>query len=328
MVDCAPSLSQSAERPDVSVIIVNYDTSHLLERCFAALEAGRGNLQLQIIVIDNASHDSSVEILRARFRSVELIENSVNVGFGRANNQALPKVRGRFVLLLNTDAFVSRDTLPKTLSYMEAHPSCGVLGTKLVGDDGVLQPSCRYFPTPWNLFINATGLHRLFPTVRLVDDMSLNDATERECDWVPGCYYLIRREVIDRVGLFDPRYFMYYEEVDHCRAVREAGWNITYYPYSSVVHIGGESAGSRGPVTRAGRQILALQVESELLYFRKHYGGSGLLAGVSLAIAGDTINAIKGLLKLDVTRATAAAQHAGTVLKVLFKTGLAASPTR
>jgi GT2 family glycosyltransferase len=285
-------------------------------------------LQLQIILVDNASRDSSAEILRARFPCAELMKNSVNVGFGRANNQALPKVRGRFVLLLNADAFVSPDTLTKTLSYMEAHPNCGVLGVKIVGDDGVPQPSCRYFPTPWNLFLNATGLGRLFPGVRLVDDKSWDYATERECDWVPGCYYLIRREVIDRVGLFDPRYFVYYEEIDHCRAVRQAGWNVICYPYTSVVHICGESARSEGPLTHAGRQISTLQVESELLYFRKHYGRRGLLAGVSLAIAGDAINAIKGLLKLDMTRATEAAQHAWTMLKLLFKTDLAARPTR
>ena len=117
-----------------------------------------------------------------------MIANSVNVGFGRANNQALPHVRGRYVLLLNTDAFVSADTLPKTVSFMDAHPRCGVLGVKLVGEDGSLQPSCRYFPTPWNVFLASTGLQRFFPRTRLVDDMSWDHASVRECDWVPGCY--------------------------------------------------------------------------------------------------------------------------------------------
>jgi N-acetylglucosaminyl-diphospho-decaprenol L-rhamnosyltransferase len=103
--------------------------------------------------------------------------------------------------------------------FMEVNPCCGVLGVKLVGRDGALQPSCRYFPTPWNVFLAKTGLQRLFPGTRLVDDMTWDHASVRECDWVPGCYYLIRREVIERVGLFDPRYFLYYEEVDHCRRV-------------------------------------------------------------------------------------------------------------
>jgi GT2 family glycosyltransferase len=296
---------------------------------FAGLDAGRGELRLQIIVVDNASRDNSVEILRAHYPQAELIENTVNVGFGRANNQALPLARGRYVLLLNTDAFVSADTLPKTVAYMDAHARCGVLGVKLVGSDGTLQPSCRYFPTPWNIFLCATGLDRLFPRARLVDDMAWDHASERDCDWVPGCYYLVRREVIERVGLFDPRYFMYYEEVDHCRAVRAAGFRVVYYPFTQVVHIGGESAGSEGPVTRAGRQISALQVESEMLYFRKHDGVAGVFAAVALGVLGDAINAGKGLLKqFDVARAAAAARHGAMMLKLLIKTGWASRPTR
>ena len=107
----------------------------------------------------------------------------------------------------------------------------------------------------------------------------------RECDWVPGCFYLVRREVIDRVGLFDPRYFLYCEEVDHCRAVRRAGWSVVYYPFTQVrAHRRGERT-SAGPVNRVGRQISALQVESELLYFRKHHGVGGALAAGALAMA-------------------------------------------
>ena len=115
---------------DLTVVVVNYNTAHLLYRMFAALEAAKGALTLQVIVVDNASRDGSVEILRAQFPSVELIENSINVGFGRANNQALPLVRGRYLLLLNTDAFVSPDTLQKTVEFMDSHPRCGVLGVE------------------------------------------------------------------------------------------------------------------------------------------------------------------------------------------------------
>src|SRR5581483_8078193 len=126
-----------------------------------------------------------------------------------ANNLALPRVRGRYLLLLNTDAFVSTETLSKTVEFMDAHPECGVLGVKLVGQDGSLQPSCRYFPTPWNVFLNSTGLKFFFPGARLVDDPLWDPAVLSECDWVPGCYYLIRHDVTERIGLFDPRYFLY-----------------------------------------------------------------------------------------------------------------------
>lgn len=317
------------DTPDVTVVVVNYNTAHLLRPMFEALSDGQGALKLHVIVVDNASRDDSVRILRTEYPDVELIENSSNVGFGRANNQAIPLLRGRYLLLLNTDAFVSPDTLDKTVNFMDGHARCGVLGVKLVGPDGRLQPSCRYFPTPWNIFLVATNLKRLFPNTRLVDNMAWDHGSVRECDWVPGCYYLVRREVVERVGLFDPRYFLYYEEVDHCRAVRQAGWNVTFYPHTHVTHIGGESAQSIGPVSRHGRQISALHIESELLYFRKHFGIIGALGASFLAVLADAINACKGLAKgRDTSRAAEAARHAWTVLKLLIDTRLASQPTR
>jgi N-acetylglucosaminyl-diphospho-decaprenol L-rhamnosyltransferase len=149
-----------------------------------------------------------------------------------------------------------------------------VLGVKLVGEDGSLRPSCRYFPTPWNSFLLATGLKRFFPKARLVDDMSWDHAAVRQCDWDPGCFYLMRPESVERVGLFDSRFFLYFEEVDHCRALKNDGWDVTYFPFTQVIHIGGESAKSQGALTGGGRQISAMQIESELLYHRKHHGSA------------------------------------------------------
>jgi GT2 family glycosyltransferase len=277
--------------------------------------------------VDNASRDNSVEILRTQFPDAELIENKTNPGFGRANNQALPLARGRYLLLLNTDAFVSSDGLAKAVAFMDANPRCGVLGAKLVGRDGTLQPSCRFFPTPWNTFLVSTGLFRVLPRTRLMDDMSWDHASVRDCDWVPGCFYLVRREVIHRVGLFDSRYFLYYEEVDHCRAVRKAGWSVNYFPDTQVVHIGGESAKSEGPLSQAGRQISTLQMESELLYFRKHYGVLGILAAVSLGLLSDLLTVCKSLVQRT-TLAAAAAKHVRIMLKLLVDTRLASRPTR
>jgi len=315
--------------PDLTVIIVNYNTAHLLPRLFETLKAGQGTLDLQIIVIDNASRDNSVEVLRRDFPNIELIENPVNVGFGRANNQALPFVRGKYVLLLNTDAFVAENAIPETMNFMERHLQYGVLGVKLVGRDGTLQPSCRYFPTPWNVFLFSTGLDRLFPKTRLIDDMTWDHSSPRECDWVPGCYYLIRRDVIDQVRLFDPRYFLYYEEVDHCRAVRQAGWKVIYYPFTEVIHLGGESAGSDAKLTQQGQQISALQIESELLYFRKHYGLFGMLCTIGLTALSSIINWSKSVLKPS-KRARAGSYFSPLwiSLKLLAQTRLASRPTR
>lgn len=280
----------------LDVVVVSFNTAHLLESMFYAVEEASVNVKVNYLIVDNASTDNSAQMLSS-FPLSKLIVNDGNVGFGRANNQLLPHLTSEFILLLNTDAFVSKDSLDKSIAFMEKNIDCGILGVKLVGRDGVLQPSCRYFPTPWNLFLARTGLARFFKNYVMVDDMVWAHDEVRECDWVPGCYYLVRREVIDQVGLFDPRFFMYYEEVDHCRRVKAAGWKVCFYPHTSVVHLGGESAKSAGPLSESGRQISALQVESELLYFRKHHGLLGLALHLVLSHVGDAILALKDLIK-------------------------------
>src|SRR5216684_8740875 len=128
----------SEAAPDVSIVVVNYNTGYLLDRMFAALDAATASVNIEVVVVDNASTDNSLEILRNQYPFVEVIENTTNVGFGRANNQAMPKVRGRYVLLLNTDAFVRSDTLEKTIAFMDSNANCGVLGVRLISDDGTL----------------------------------------------------------------------------------------------------------------------------------------------------------------------------------------------
>src|SRR5262245_33380398 len=130
-MEARPISLAATERPDVTVLIVSYNTAHLLDEMFATLEAGRDALKLQVVVVDNASRDGSANVLRTKYPHVELIENRTNVGFGRANNQALPRIRGRYVLLLNTDALIAPNTLRTTVDFMDAHPGCGVLGVKL-----------------------------------------------------------------------------------------------------------------------------------------------------------------------------------------------------
>jgi GT2 family glycosyltransferase len=208
---------------------------------------------------------------------------------------------------------------------MESHPDCGILGVRLVGREGDLQPSCRYFPTPLNVFLSRTGLGRFFPVVKMVDDMEWDHASVRECDWVPGCYYLIRREVIEQVGLFDPRYFLYYEEVDHCKRAKQAGWKVVYYPHTTVVHIGGESAKSVDELNAASRQVPRLQIESELL----HHGLLGLAWHMFLVTVGDFILALKALLKGRGRAAIKACwEHARVTWALLRETRLASQPTR
>lgn len=313
----------------LDVLIVNYNTTSLLAQMFAACEQATHGLPLRYWVVDNASRDDSVAVLREQYPHVGLEVNAQNVGFGRANNQLLKHVQGDYVLLLNTDAFVSPDTLTKTLAYMQAHPQCGVLGVKLLGRDGRLQPSCRYFPTPWNVFLARTGLSRFLPGVQLVDDMNWDHASARECDWVPGCYYLVRRAVIDQVGLFDPIFFLYCEEVDHCKRVKAAGWQVVYYADTTVVHIGGESAKSDSAISESGRQISALQIESEMLYFRKHHGLWGLWLHLLLTAVGDGYLFAKDLLKRrGLQMASQHWRHFRLSMQLCRQTRWATQPTR
>lgn len=281
----------------LDVIIVNYNTAHLLGRMFAACERAAQGLQVRYWVVDNASRDDSVAVLRRDFPQATVLVNEKNVGFGRANNQVVPHLTGEFALLLNTDAFIAPDALQVVLKCMQTRPRCGAVGVRLTTEGGELEPSCRYFPTPWNVFLQRTGLFKLFKRTRMIDDFSWDHQGERECDWVPGCFLLLRKRVIDEVGLFDPRYFLYYEEVDLCRRIKAAGWQVRYTGATSAVHLGGESAKSDAKITPTGRQISELQVESELLYMRKNHGLPGLWLHLVLTAFGDLVQAGKDSIK-------------------------------
>lgn len=317
---------------DVSIVMVSYNTADLLPESLRRLQESPGTYTQEIIIIDNASRDHSADYIRKHHPDCRLIENAVNVGFARANNQALQWATGRYVLLVNTDAFVESDTVEKTVAYMDAHSNCGILGVKLVAINGRLHSSVRYFPTPWNIFLQRTGLQPFFKSVRMVDDMDWDHASVRHCDWVPGCYYLVRKAVIDKIGLFDPRYFLYYEEVDQCLAARKAGWDVVFYPDTKVVHIGGQSAKKfEGAeiVTRIGPEIEALRIESELLYFRKNHGAAAVWLNVLLTTLADMVIVLKRLLKRNSPAgADAGAKHAALVWFIFMRTNLGSRPTR
>jgi N-acetylglucosaminyl-diphospho-decaprenol L-rhamnosyltransferase len=313
---------------DISVVLVSYNTAELTKKSLQHLFASKHNLQLEVFIIDNASRDNSVELIRSIFPNISLTENNVNVGFGRANNQALTFISGRYVLLLNTDAFVGPDVITKTVAYMDEHPKCGILGVKLIGENGDLQPSCRYFPTPWRIFLQTTGLNRFFKNVQMVDEMNWNHDSVRNCDWVPGCYYLVRKEVIDQVGFFDPLYFMYCEEVDHCYATKKAGWDITYYPIP-VVHLGGESAKSDSEISTHGRQIKSLQIESELLFFRKNYGILGVVSHLFLTTLVNVLQVFRSIFRFEsLAKLMTYVNHSWFVWKIFFLTSMGKKGTR
>ena len=301
---------------------------HLLDSFFMSLDEASCNISTQVIVIDNNSTDGSKAILEKYRDRYLLIMNDVNVGFGRANNQALKHLQGEYVLLLNTDAFLERNSLLVTIDWMKKHQSIAILGVKLVNNEGELQPSARFFPNPINLFLNRIGFDFFDKLIPMVDQPDFNFNKTISCDWVPGCFLLTRKKIIDELGLFDPRFFMYYEEVDFCKKVKSQGGNVVYYPETTVKHIGGESAKGDFSLT-SQRQVSKFQLESEVLYIRKNQGLLLCVLHLILLAVGDLIIIFKSFVKkISGTPNIQTNLMFSKTAKKFFKTHLAKYPTR
>jgi GT2 family glycosyltransferase len=254
---------------DLSIIIVNWNTRDLLTRCLQSVYDTTRNLDFKVIVVDNASTDGSQEMVRQEFPDVRLIANAENLGFAKANNQAIRRSRGRYVLLLNSDAFVRENTIEHMVALMDGHPEAGMAGCKLVHEDGRLQPSCSTFPTLFTEFCIATRLDKFFPKSALFGKyrMTYWDFDDvREVDVILGAFMLVRATAIDEVGLMDEGYFMYSEEVDWCYRFKEKGWKILFYPHVEALHLWG------GSIRQIRIEMLIQMYRSRIAFFNKYYG--------------------------------------------------------
>jgi GT2 family glycosyltransferase len=267
----------SSDPCDVSLIIVSFNTRDVLRESLKSVERERDNLGIEIFVVDNNSQDGSVEMVETEFPHVRVLKSEVNLGFGAANNLALELARGRFVVLLNSDAFLCHDALRISVQYMTEHSDVGLAGGRLVGPDFEWQPSARLFPSILSDFLVLSGLAYKFPKSRFFGrfDRTWADPSQpAEVDWVPGAFSVIRADALQKVGFFDPDFFLYSEEVDLCRRIQDAGYRIMYWPDIMVVHIGGESSRQIGPmeISSTGAQLTRWRMRSTLLYYRKHHG--------------------------------------------------------
>ncbi|MGH2461922.1 MAG: glycosyltransferase family 2 protein [Chloroflexota bacterium] len=254
---------------DASIIIVSYNTRDLLHRCLGSLERAAPGRHLETIVVDNGSLDGTVDLVRRDFPGVRLIANDGNLGFTAANNQALAISSGRFVLFLNPDAELMPDALAVMLAYLEANPRVGVVGPRLSFPDGRIQPSRRRFPTPVTALVESTLVQRWWPRSPILQRFYLRDRSPgevQEVDWLTGACLLARREAIEAVDGFDERFFMYSEELDLCREIRNHGWSISFLPTARVIHHEGRSSGQN-----LARRAQTFN-ESKCRYFEKHYG--------------------------------------------------------
>lgn len=262
---------------DLSVVIVSYNTRDLLRQCLQSIEADRLPADLEVFVVDNASADGSADMVAAEFPAVCVVRSSINLGFAAANNLAFDVARGRYVLLLNSDARADVETLRRAVRKMDAAPGVGAAGGRLVDPSGHPQPSARCFPSPLNDLLALSGLAARFPRSRWFgrfDRTWADPAKPARVDWVPGAFTILRREALACIGNFDERFFLYYEEVDLCRRLAAAGYEIWYWPDLLVTHIGGASSKTVRKVSfsTAGSQLTLWRMRSALLYYRKHHG--------------------------------------------------------
>ena len=275
------------ERPVLSVVIISYNTRAMTLDCLRDLFADLGALPAEVWVVDNASKDGSPAAIREAFPQVRLIANDRNAGFGAANNQAIGGSQGRFLMLLNSDAFVHSGAVRALLRYLERHPEVGAVGPRLLNPDGTLQRSCYPFPSPVRAWIENLWLSAAFPNHPVVGDYSRwsHDA-DRLVEWVIGACVVVRREVLDQVGGFDERFFMYAEETDWQRRIRAAGWQIGFTPDAVVTHVGGASGVADLPRIKAGF------FESLDRYEHKHHGWPGLVALRGAMAVGSVLRAV------------------------------------
>jgi GT2 family glycosyltransferase len=267
--------------PVVSVVVISYNTRQMTLDCLRTLYADLADLPAEVFVVDNASSDGSVAAVTEAFPNVRVIANPNNVGFGAANNQAMRVARGEFIMLLNSDAFPKPGTTRTLVDYLRAHPKVGVVGPKLLNADGSTQQSCYRFPTPgqaWreNLWISAAfGDHPV-----LGDYRTWPHDRERDVEWIIGACMLLRRTVFEQVGGFDERFFMYAEETDWQRRIRDAGWTIAFTPAAEVTHLGGASG------AKEKAKINRYAFDSLDYYEKKHHGWAGVIALRSAMVIG------------------------------------------
>ncbi|MBI5019632.1 glycosyltransferase family 2 protein [Candidatus Gottesmanbacteria bacterium] len=253
-------------QPDISVVILNYNTRDLTRTCLTTLLASRlEKYVMEVIVCDNGSEDGSVEMIADEFPGVILIKNGKNLGFAAGNNPGIRKAKGRFVLLLNTDTEIPRDTLRVMIGFMDSNPDAGAATCKLLLPDGSMDPAChRGFPTPWVSLTYLVKLEKLFPKTRLFGEyhQGYKDlASIHEVDCIVGAFFMVRREVISEVGLLDEDYFMYGEDIDWAYRIRKAGWKIMYNPTVTILH----------KKKQSGRaNILATRRVTTEIYFHKY----------------------------------------------------------
>lgn len=236
------------ESPDLSIIILNYNVKNLLLECLESVFKDKNSKNWQIIVVDNASTDNSVEAVKSEFgEKIELIESYENLGFAGGNNLGVPYAEAPVILFLNPDTVVIEDAISKSLEYLLGNPDIGALGCRVELPDGGLDYSChRGFPTPWNSFAYFSGLSKMFPKSKFFSGYTasyLDIHTIHEIGCITGAFLMVRKIAGDQISWWNTDYFWNGEDIDFCYLLKEKGWKIIFYPKAKIIHYKGSSSG-------------------------------------------------------------------------------------
>lgn len=293
-------LSPAGRIPDISLVIVNYNVKEFLANLLTSVDKARGNLVLETFVVDNDSSDGSISYLRRRFPHVTFIENRENVGFGRANNQAIQTATGKYTLLINPDTLIEEDTLRVMFEHMENHPNTGAAGCKILNPDGTFaDESRRTIPTPWKALGKVLGLATLFPQSKMLAGYYMNwldENTPSEVPVISGSFMFFRTDVLKELDCFDERFFMYGEDIDLCYRLSQTGKVIDYVPSTSIIHYKGEST------KKDNIDYIIIFNKALYQFFEKHYSYSYTLLFRMIIVSGIVIRGIIGYAKTLIKR--------------------------
>jgi hypothetical protein len=275
-----PNQSAQARTPEVTVVVVTFNSADVLAECLERVMDEASTCQIEIIVVDNNSQDDSVAIARSH-ATIEVLENSRNVGFASAVNQAILRSHGTYVLLLNPDATLCPGALGALVAFLDEHPRAAIVGPKIIDSGGRLVRSCRTFPSITTVVSHVTGLASRFPQHHVFGAESLtywDYATDRLVDYASGACLLIRRAALDQVGLLDEAYFMYVEEMDLSWRMRDAGWQVWFTPSAIASHHGGRSASKVKQSHGYEPLLLHAYYSGQVRFWRRYRGELALLA--------------------------------------------------
>lgn len=256
----------------MSIIIVNYNVKHFLEQCLYSVEKSLDGIYAEVIVVDNASTDGSLEYLQPKFPAVKWIINQTNFGFAKACNEGLAEATGEYILFLNPDTIVAEDSFQNCLSFFQQHPDCGALGVKMIDGGGkFLKESKRSFPSPLTSLFKLFGFSMFFPKSRLFSRYHLGHLdknTDHEVDVLAGAFMMIPKKVLDKVGSFDETFFMYGEDIDLSYRIQKAGYKNYYFAGTTIIHFKGEST------KRGSLNYVRMFYNAMSIFVRKHYGAT------------------------------------------------------